>query len=413
MATLAEMLRQGADKLINLPTEAQRFITNPQAFTQLITGKNPLPRETGFAAGATGLPAQEMSVLDPNQAPYMQGYEQGEPIGYAGMAAPFAAPAAVAGAKALAPKAGMMAENYMVRQGMIQPMMIGPSATLYNPQSAFEAAKMLKAGEAPQTVFAKTNTTKGLDDLFRQELSDSDSFIKGGPTFYNAVMNRMKALEKPIGEPMYAKDVFYHPKLYEAYPQLGDIEIEFVAKGNKATASYNPVNNVIKINEKLTPQEARSSMLHELQHAVQEIEGFNKGADANKIIGLSVKNYDDLMGEIGDLNTEMKKAVGTPEYDRLMDRRMTLTKKVLAIGDPLVEGSNIYKRYGGEAEARLTQLRRDLFPEKAKQFYPFEQRKGNIYGLDIDPKEAIIDTTSVLEPINRRQMLNKLLIEQK
>jgi hypothetical protein len=122
MATLAELLRQGADKLVNLPSEAQRFITNPQAFTQLVTGKNPLPRETGFAAGATGLPAQEMSVLDPNQAPYMQGYTQGEPIGYAGMAAPFAAPAAVSTAKALAPKAGMMAENYMVKQGMIQPL---------------------------------------------------------------------------------------------------------------------------------------------------------------------------------------------------------------------------------------------------------------------------------------------------
>jgi hypothetical protein len=413
MATLAEMLRQGADRLVDLPNDARRFMTNPQAFTQLVTGKNPMPRETGFAAGAMSLPPTEMSVLDPNQAPYMQGYDQGEPFGIAAMALPVAAPAAIATAKALAPKAGQMAENYMVRQGMIQPMMIGPSATLYNPQSAFEAAKMLKAGEAPQTVFAKTNTTKGLDDLFRQELSDVNSHIKGGPTFYDAVMDRMKALEKPSGDPMYAKDVFYHPKLYEAYPQLGDIEIEFVAKGNKATASYNPVNNVIKINEKLTPQEARSSMLHELQHAVQEIEGFNKGADANKIIGLSVKNYDDLMGEIGDLNAEMRKAVGTPEYDRLMDRRMTLTKKVQAIGDPLVQGSNIYKRYGGEAEARLTQLRRDLFPEKAKQFYPFEQRKGNIYGLDIDPKEAIIDTTSVLEPINRRQMLNKLLIEQK
>jgi hypothetical protein len=122
MASLAELLRQGADRLINLPSEAQRFVTNPQAFTQLITGKNPMPRETGFAAGATGLPAQEMSVLDLNQAPYMQGYSQGEPIGYAGMAAPFAAPAAVATAKALAPKAGQMAENYMVRQGMIQPL---------------------------------------------------------------------------------------------------------------------------------------------------------------------------------------------------------------------------------------------------------------------------------------------------
>ena len=200
---------------------------------------------------------------------------------------------------------------------------------------------------------------------------------------------------------------------YKSYPQLGDIEIEFIAKGNKATASYNPLNNVIKLNEKLSPKEARSSMLHEMQHAIQEIEGFNKGADANKIIGASVKHYDDLMGEIGDLNAQMSKAVGTPEYDYLMDRRASLTKKVQALGDPLVEGSKIYKNYGGEAEARLTQLRRDLFPEKAKQFYPFNNERGNIYGLDINPSEAIIDTASVLEPINRKQMLNKLLTEQK
>jgi hypothetical protein len=122
MATLAEMLRQGADRLVNLPSEAQRFITNPQAFTQALTGRNFLPRETGFAAGAMGLPPTEMSVLDPNQAPYMQGYSQGEPIGYAGMAAPFAAPATVATAKALAPKLGQVTENYMVKQGMIQPL---------------------------------------------------------------------------------------------------------------------------------------------------------------------------------------------------------------------------------------------------------------------------------------------------
>jgi hypothetical protein len=126
MASLAELLRQGADKLINLPSEAQRFVTNPQAFTQLITGKNPLPRETGFAASATGLPAQEMSVLDPNQAPYMQGYSQGEPIGYAGMAAPFAAPAALATGKALAPKLGQVTENYMAKQGFM-PSIVPPS----------------------------------------------------------------------------------------------------------------------------------------------------------------------------------------------------------------------------------------------------------------------------------------------
>ena len=117
----SELLAQAQSRLqglLNIPTAAQQFMVSPTSFMGLL-GRNPLPRETGFAAGATGLPAQEMSVLDPNQAPYMQGYSQGEPVGYAGLALPLAAPAAVAGAKALGPKAGQALEGYMASQGLL------------------------------------------------------------------------------------------------------------------------------------------------------------------------------------------------------------------------------------------------------------------------------------------------------
>jgi hypothetical protein len=116
-----QMAEEKLQGLLNLPQQAQRFITNPTAFLGLL-GQNPLPRESGFAAGATGLPPTEMSVLDPNQAAYMQGYGQGEPVGYAGMALPFGAPAAVATGKALAPKAGQAIESYMANQGLLQPL---------------------------------------------------------------------------------------------------------------------------------------------------------------------------------------------------------------------------------------------------------------------------------------------------
>jgi hypothetical protein len=111
-------VQQRLQGLLNIPTAAQQFMVSPASFMGLL-GRNPLPRETGFAAGATGLPAQEMSVLDPNQAPYMQGYSQGEPVGYAGLALPLAAPAAVAGAKALGPKAGQALEGYIASQGLL------------------------------------------------------------------------------------------------------------------------------------------------------------------------------------------------------------------------------------------------------------------------------------------------------
>jgi hypothetical protein len=118
MATLAEMLRQGADKIVNLPTEAQRFMYNPQAFTQMF-GRNQLPNETGFAEGA---------MVGDRKYGSEKGFKQGEPlalpIAVASMGAPFAAPAA----RALAPKAADMAESYLRKVGGIADVVpVGPN----------------------------------------------------------------------------------------------------------------------------------------------------------------------------------------------------------------------------------------------------------------------------------------------
>jgi hypothetical protein len=104
---LAEMLRQGSDTILNLPTEAQRFMYNPQAFTQMF-GKNQLPDQTGFAEGA---------MVGDRKYGSKKGFKQGEPlalpIAVASMGAPFAAPAV----KALAPKAADMAQEYLSKMG--------------------------------------------------------------------------------------------------------------------------------------------------------------------------------------------------------------------------------------------------------------------------------------------------------
>jgi hypothetical protein len=108
--------------LLDLPARAGRALVDPTVFSGLL-GAPTLPKERGIAQAAYGLPPEpNMSVLNPEQAAYMQGYAQGEPLSYLGLLAPFAAPATVAGAKAVAPQAGMALENYMARQGLIQPL---------------------------------------------------------------------------------------------------------------------------------------------------------------------------------------------------------------------------------------------------------------------------------------------------
>jgi hypothetical protein len=115
---LADMLRQGSETITNLPTEAQRFMYNPQAFTQMF-GVNKLPNETGFAEGA---------MVGDRKYGSEQGYKQGEdvalPLAVASMAAPFAGPAA----KTLAPKAAEMAEGYLRKIGGIADVVpVGPN----------------------------------------------------------------------------------------------------------------------------------------------------------------------------------------------------------------------------------------------------------------------------------------------
>jgi hypothetical protein len=122
MASLLDMAQARLQGLLDLPARAGRALVDPTVFSGLL-GAPTLPKERGIAQAAYGLPPEpNMSVLNPEQAAYMQGYAQGEPLSYLGLLAPFTAPAAVAGAKAVAPQAGMALENYMARQGLLQPI---------------------------------------------------------------------------------------------------------------------------------------------------------------------------------------------------------------------------------------------------------------------------------------------------
>jgi hypothetical protein len=141
MASLLDMAQARLQGLLDIPTRATRALVNPTLFSGLL-GAPTLPQQQGMAEAAYGLPArQNMSVLDPKQAAYLQGYQQGEPLSYLGMATPFAAPAVAAGAKAVAPKAGMALENYMASQGLLQPL-TAYHGTPYSINEGFDIAKV-------------------------------------------------------------------------------------------------------------------------------------------------------------------------------------------------------------------------------------------------------------------------------
>lgn len=79
MATLAELLRLQGGAYVGYPQMPNKTVPQPQG-----------GYAEGFLSSATGIPQQpNMSVLDPNQAAYLEGRQAGEPVNIAAMAVPF------------------------------------------------------------------------------------------------------------------------------------------------------------------------------------------------------------------------------------------------------------------------------------------------------------------------------------
>ena len=76
MATLAELLRLNGGAYVGYP--------------QITRNRQQGGYAEGFLSSAAGVPQQpNMSVLDPNQAAYLEGRQAGEPVNIATMAVPF------------------------------------------------------------------------------------------------------------------------------------------------------------------------------------------------------------------------------------------------------------------------------------------------------------------------------------
>jgi hypothetical protein len=119
--TLAELLRRRGEQLINLPTEATRFLTDPQAFAKLL-GIDPNQRLSGFSSGFSGVPQKppsDIGVVDPRNRDYSKGYGSGEEMGMmTALAAPLA-PLAKPVGKALGKQAYQMTEDMLAKQGLM------------------------------------------------------------------------------------------------------------------------------------------------------------------------------------------------------------------------------------------------------------------------------------------------------
>ncbi len=212
----------------------------------------------------------------------------------------------------------------------------------------------------------------GPDGLYRQEISDKFSKLSGNKNYEDTVIDTYSAMTgagmKNVGDEVFLKEVFNHPELFRAYPELEKYKMRILSPDSKAYAKKGS-DMTISVRANATPEEARSSILHEIQHHIQETEGFARGGSANVFAKELMQDNKNFNAAIDAINIRLKNAVGTPKYDDLLEQRENLIKEARDSGFLSPEmvmqtATNKYARLGGEAEARLIQSRRDMTKEE-------------------------------------------------
>lgn len=318
----------------------------------------------------------------------------------------------------------------------------GKNANGANLDSLREAQEMQAAGADMESIRKATGWHEGMDGKWRWEIDDSKmEYHRAGDALFgrnhpeyaeqqrleqkmlygeltDAEQARLRALTETWGRERSRlservergnarlEDVLDHEELFRAYPQLRHVRVVFDETPKGVLGSFSAEGNQITISEELrdAPQDV---LIHEIQHAIQNAEGFAKGSNRQyweekltngdeiqskgfqeareKLIQFQL---DEANEEVLALRDQLEKAGelddGFREYDRIWEEaeRRGLDKKINEYYD-LRENyydqlhkpqrsvpSELYYNTAGEIEARDAANRRPMSSETRKRIKP-------------------------------------------
>lgn len=236
-----------------------------------------------------------------------------------------------------------------------------------------------------------------------------------------------------MGESFYLPQLIDNPELFRAYPELEKVTIAFARKDvNNHMGSYDPEENSITIFPAgaKTYTDFLSVLAHEVQHAIQYIEGFAKGGSAEQFTPISVEKLEERLKEINNEQADimikyipaddwltidnelMQKGLSgeeyrearinaiskydNGEYKKLSEEAEEIRERIEEIEENAIEGQvelndgrmyadefEAYRSLSGEVEARNVQTRMKFTPE---------QRLNTLLAAteDVAPEDKII-----------------------
>ena len=139
-----------------------------------------------------------------------------------------------------------------------------------------QAEKMEWAGKSNEEIRQTTGWFKGMDGFWRFEVNDSAVKLNLDGNII-AEYNGKQGVRD--GDTL--GNILDHPALFSAYPDLKKMYVQFKALSPGEKGYYSRGENKIVINSQYIskPDEIKRTLLHEMQHAIQQTESFAGGAN--------------------------------------------------------------------------------------------------------------------------------------
>nr|DAG81708.1 MAG TPA: crystallin beta/gamma motif-containing protein [Caudoviricetes sp.] len=283
----------------------------------------------------------------------------------------------------------------IVKNGNALNQMAGEHAKTAALDKLEQAKAMVEDGRTPEDIYKATGWFKGQDGKWRFEIPDNLEAIT-----LDKLMNDKRA---KLGE------IYDNPQLFEAYPDLKDVpvRIEEIEKGFNGFAYANAITISASLKN---DNEAKSTLVHEIQHLIQKREGFARGGgpetareqirEEQRILDRQFGSfsedekaylvYQDMWMDATLIEFDDKKAARASAEIEKLEKRISKERRAeiqeikarrTALKNALTEGGDgvdLYWRLAGEQEARYIESRAAQNSENVKE-YKKQQRKADEY----------------------------------